>query len=216
MKIFFPIIVVIVLFSGCVSFEETPTVKVNPYITPTPTPTATPTPLPTETAPSDTPIVHTEETVQEFDENSHAQSYEDKSVAVEVNYRDYVDWFSNHNINIRSYTPLEYVCGQYTTDMLDDSTEAGFNAYYAAVTFKDGSGHALVSFKSTYAGMPSSWYFFEPQTNKLMTPETIDQSLNRVMGKKVEEVNIYGYYDDAGDTDPTTWRFMYPLYNKKY
>ena len=186
-----------------------------PRITSTPTPTAPPTPSPTETTPSVTPIVHIEEEVAEFDENSHAQSYEDKSVAVEVNYRDYVDWFRNHNLNIRSYTPFEYVCGQYTTDMIDDSIEEGFDVYYAAVTFKDGTGHAIVSFKSSSPGF-TSWYFFEPQTNNLITPEGLDQELNRAMGKKVDEVNIYGYYDDAGDTDPTTWRFMYRLYNKKY
>ncbi|MBE0522507.1 MAG: hypothetical protein IBX39_09625 [Candidatus Methanoperedenaceae archaeon] len=90
-----------------------------------------------------------------------------------------------------------------------------FNAYFAAVTFTDGSGHALVSFKSSSPGF-TSWYFFEPQNNKLMTPETIEQVLNRAMGKKVSEVNIYGYFDDAGDNDPASWRFAYPLYIRKY
>lgn len=214
MKIFFLIIVIVALFSGCVSFEESPPVKVIPRITSTPTPTAPPTPSPIETTPSVTPIIHIEEEVG-FNEKSHAQSYEDKSVAVEVDYREYVDWFRNHNLFIRSYTPFEYVCGQYTTDMIDDSIEEGFNVYYAAVTFKDGTGHALVSFKSSSPGF-TSWYFFEPQTNNLITPESLDSDLNRAMGKKVDEVNIYGYYDDAEDADPTTWRFMYPLYNKKY
>ncbi|MCX9013586.1 MAG: hypothetical protein OIN89_02130 [Candidatus Methanoperedens sp.] len=217
MKTLLITIVVLALFSGCISGEEAPDVT-TPDITaaPIPTLTPTPTPSPTETAPSETPVTNLEDKVQGFDGNSHAQSYENKSVAVEVDYRKYVDWFRNHNLFIRSYTPLEYVCGQYTVDMINDSKEAGFNAYFAAVTFTDGSGHALVSFKSTYAGMPSSWYFFEPQNNKLMTPETIEQVLNRAMGKKVEEVNIYGYFDDAGDTDPTSWRFAYPLYNRKY
>ena len=214
MKIFFPIIVIFALFSGCVSFEETPAGTVTPDITSTPIPIITPTPSPTETAPSGTPVVHTQEEVP-LDEDSHAQSYEDKSVAVEVNYREYVDWFKNHNLFIRAYTPLEYVCGQYTTDMIDDSVEAGFNAYYGAVIFKDGTGHALVSFKSSSPGF-TSWYFFEPQTNKLMTPESLGGDLNRAMGKKVDKVNIYGYYDDAGDTDPTSWIFAYSLYNRTY
>lgn len=208
-------IVVLALFSGCISGEDVP-VTTAPGITSTPIPTLTPPPSQTETAASETPVTYLEDEVPGFDGNEHAQSYENKSVAVEVDYRKYVDWFRNHNLFIRSYTPLEYVCGQYTVDMINDSLDAGFNAYFAAVTFTDGSGHALVSFKSTYAGMPSSWYFFEPQTNNLITPEGLDQELNRAMGKKVSEVNIYGYYDDAGDTDPTTWRFAYPLYNRKY
>lgn len=134
---------------------------------------------------------------------------------MEVNYREYVDWFKNHNLNIRAYTPDEYVCGQYTVDMINDSEKAGFRAYFAAVTFTDGTGHALVSFKSTVFDH-SSWYFFEPQNNNQMTPETLPKALNRNLGKTVKEVNIYGYFDDAGDKDPSTWRFYYPLYNKKY
>lgn len=121
----------------------------------------------------------------------------------------------NHNLNIRVYTPEEYVCGQYTVDMINDSEKAGYKVYFAAIGFSDGTGHALLSFKSTVFGT-SSWYFFEPQTNNLMTQETLAQELNRDMGKKVIEVNIYGYFDDAGDSDPATWRFAYPLYNKKY
>ena len=140
---------------------------------------------------------------------------ENHSVAIEVNYRHYVDWFLLNNNNIRYYTPDEYVCGQYTVDMINASEKAGFKAYFGAIMFSDGTGHALVSFKSTFSGY-TSWYFFEPQTNKIMTEQTINQILEQNMGKKVTEVTVYGYYDDAGDKDPATWRFAYPLYNKKY
>ncbi|MCZ7382229.1 MAG: hypothetical protein O8C64_11755, partial [Candidatus Methanoperedens sp.] len=130
-------------------------------------------------------------------------------------YREYVDWFRNYNLNIRAYTPQEYVCGQYTADMIAASEKAGYKAYFAAVTFSDGTGHAIVSFKSTVLGF-TSWYFFEPQTNELITPETLKDMLNQNMGKDVTRVDIYGYFDDAGDKDPATWRFAYPLYSKNY
>jgi hypothetical protein len=142
-------------------------------------------------------------------------SKENLSVAVEVDYRKYVDWFNTYNLNIRAYTPQEYVCGQYTVDMINASKKAGFHAYFAAVKFSDGTGHALVAFKSTRFNY-TSWYFFEPQTNDQMTTETIAQILNEKMGRTVTEVFVYGYFDDAGDKDPTTWRFAYLLYNKKF
>jgi len=50
----------------------------------------------------------------------------------------------------------------------------------------------------------------------MMTEQTIMQILQQNMGKKVTEVTVYGYYDDAGDKDPATWRFASPLYNQKY
>lgn len=102
-----------------------------------------------------------------------------------------------------------------TVDMINDSAKAGYKVYFAVITFTDGSGHALVSFKSTVFGY-SSWYFFEPQTNKLMSQESIAQVLNQNSGKTVAKVNVYGYFDNAGGKDPTTWRFAYPLYTKKY
>lgn len=152
------------------------------------------------------------ENVSTLNEKVHSP-YE--SPALEVNFREYVDWFKNYNLNIRAYTPEEYICGQYTVDMINASEKAGYRAYFAAVRFSDGTGHALVSFKSTVLGF-SSWYFFEPQTNSQMTPETLGQKLGRNMGKTVAEVTVYGYFDDAGDKDPSSWRFAYPLYNKKY
>ncbi len=144
-----------------------------------------------------------------------ARPEENLSEAVEVNYREYVDWFKNYNIHIRGYTPEEYVCGQYTVDMINASKNAGFKAYFGAIKFSDGSGHALVAFKSTQFGS-TSWYFFEPQTNNQMTLQVIKAVLQEKMGKTVTEVTIYGYYDDAGDKDPATWRFAYPLYDWKY
>lgn len=69
-----------------------------------------------------------------------------------------VEVFMAYNLNIRGYTPDEYVCGQYTVDMINASKKAGFKAYFGAIRFSDGTG----------------------------------------------------------DKDPTTWRFAYPLYNKKY
>ncbi len=143
------------------------------------------------------------------------QPEENYSEAVEVDYREYVDWFMSYNINIRGYTREEYVCGQYTVDMLNASKKAGFKAYFGAVRFSDGTGHALVAFKSTFSGY-TSWYFFEPQTNNRMTPQTINGILQEKMGETVTEVTVYGYYDDGGDKDPATWRFAYPLYNQKY
>lgn len=126
-----------------------------------------------------------------------------------------VEVFMAYNLNIRGYTPDEYVCGQYTVDMINASKKAGFKAYFGAIRFSDGTGHALVAFKSTHFDY-TSWYFFEPQTNNQMNPQTIKEVLQEKMGKTVAEVKVYGYYDDAGDKDPTTWRFAYPLYNKKY
>jgi hypothetical protein len=49
-----------------------------------------------------------------------------------------------------------------------------------------------------------------------MTLQVIKAVLQEKMGKTVTEVTIYGYYDDAGDKDPATWRFAYPLYDRKY
>ncbi|MEQ9730577.1 MAG: hypothetical protein ABOK23_08220 [Candidatus Methanoperedens sp.] len=206
-------IFIFVLFTGCITTEEglnTSTVPQNP------SPTPYPTPVPGTIA-SYTPaaIVQPTEVVQKVDDKPSASLYENRSNAMEVNYRAYVDWFRNHNLNIRSYTPLEYICGQYTADMINASEKAGYKAYFAAVTFSDGSGHAIVSFKSTVLGS-TSWYFFEPQTNNLMTPETLGEELDKNMGKTVVEVNIFGYFDDAGDKDPSTWRFAYPLFNKRY
>lgn len=231
-KYYMLVIFIVVLFTGCLSHEDdvqaskTPEITASPAtpaITPAPPPSSL-TPSPAPSAPAATATVHTPtptatvqpaETTQKFDEKAHASLYENKSVAVEVDYRKYVDWFRDYNLNIRSYTPQEYVCGQYTVDMINASEKAGYKAYFAAVRFSGGTGHALVSFKSTFSGF-TSWYFFEPQTNNLLTPEGLAQELNRNMGKKVTEVNIYGYFDDAGDNDPSSWRFAYPLYNKKY
>jgi uncharacterized protein YcfL len=160
-----------------------------------------------------TPVVQPSATVQEQYEKAPLQK--NFSEAVEVDYRKYVDWFMSYNLNIRGYTPDEYVCGQYTVDMINASLKAGFKSYFGAIRFSDDTAHALVAFKSTQFGY-TSWFFFEPQTNNQMTPQTISQNLQEKMGKKVTEVTVYGYYDDAGDKDPTTWRFAYPLYNKKY
>ncbi|MDD5615811.1 MAG: hypothetical protein PHH85_06365 [Candidatus Methanoperedens sp.] len=149
---------------------------------------------------------------EQYKEPTQQENY---STAIEVNYREYVDWFLLNNNNIRYYTPDEYVCGQYTVDMINASEKAGFKAYFGTIRFSDGTGHALVAFKSTFSGY-TSWYFFEPQTNKIMTEQTIGHILQQNMGKKVTEVTVYGYYDDAGDKDPASWRFAYPLYTKKY
>ncbi len=152
-------------------------------------------------------------TIRKQYENSPPQ--ENYSDAVEVNYREYVDWFMAYNLHIRGYTENEYVCGQYTVDMINASKHAGFKAYFGAITFSDGTGHALVAFRSTHFSY-TSWYFFEPQTNNQMNPQTIKEVLEDNMGKTVTEVRVYGYFDDAGDKDPTTWRFAYPLYDQKY
>lgn len=206
------LLILILLFAGCITSEERLDASKAPEAIPSLIPALSPSPTPLP-SPTDT-IQHTE-IIQKIDENAHVSLYENKSVAVEVNYRNYVDWFGNYNLNIRSYTPQEYVCGQYTADMVNASEKAGYKAYFAAVRFSDGSGHALVSFKSTVLGF-TSWYFFEPQTNNLLTPETLGQELGKNLGKKVTEVTIYGYFDDANDKDPASWRFAYPLYNKKY
>lgn len=212
------IILIFVLFAGCITTEEGQDTSEAPVVTqsPTPSPSAGPAPSATVTVHTLPPTAAVQHTgiVQKIDEKAHA-SYENRSIAVEVNYREYVDWFRNYNLNIRAYTPQEYICGQYTADMINASEKAGYKAYFAAVRFSDNTGHALVSFKSTVLGF-TSWYFFEPQTNNLLTPETLQQELGDNMGKRVIEVNIYGYFDDAGDKDPASWRFAYPLYNKKY
>lgn len=229
-KYYILVIFIFVLFSGCITAESgvhtsnasLTTSPAAPEITLTPVPSPPPSPAPS--APVVTVTIHTPTptatvqpvgTPQKLDEKAHVSLYENSSVAVEVDYRKYVDWFRDYNLNIRSYTPQEYICGQYTVDMINASEKAGYKAYFAAVRFSDGTGHALVSFKSTFSGY-TSWYFFEPQTNNLLTPEGLAQELNRNMGKIVTEVNIYGYFDDANDNDPSSWRFAYPLYNKKY
>jgi len=207
---YIPVLLIFVLFAGCITADNAQFAPSNK-----PEVSLSPTPSPSPNVSVVTATVQPTGSIQKLDEKAHVSPSENKSIAVEVNYREYVDWFMNHNLNIRAYTPEEYVCGQYTVDMINDSEKAGYKAYFAAVTFSDGTGHSLVSFKSTIFGY-TSWYFFEPQTNNQMTPETLAQELNQNMGKKVTEVNIYGYFDDAGDKDPTTWRFAYPLYNKKY
>lgn len=231
-KYYMLVIFIFVLFAGCITSEDGVQASKTPEITASPAaPAITPvqpasslTPDPAPSAPAATVTVHVSTptvtaqpawTPQKLDEKSYASPYENKSVAVEVDYRNYVDWFRNYNLNIRSYTPQEYICGQYTVDMINASEKAGYNAYFAAVRFSDSTGHALVSFKSTFSGY-TSWYFFEPQTNDLLTPEGLAQEFNRNMGKTVTEVTIYGYFDDANDNDPSSWQFAYPLYNKKY
>ncbi len=196
-------ILIFVLIAGCITAEKNPNNSVVPQIV-SPTSSASPTPGLT------TPEATIQPTVQQLDSSSQQENY---SVAVEVNYREYVDWFRNYNLNIRAYTPNEYICGQYTADMINASAKAGYHAYFAAVTFSDGSGHAIVSFKSNVSGF-SSWYFFEPQTNKLMTPETLGQELERNIGRKVVEVEVYGYFENAGT--PSSWWFKYPLFDKIY
>ncbi|MCZ7384876.1 MAG: hypothetical protein O8C63_09045 [Candidatus Methanoperedens sp.] len=203
------LILLLVLFSGCIGGNKANETVMAPSYSPTPTPFA----VKTVQAPVPTPTILPTEIIPKTDEK-HANA-DNRSIAVEVNYREYVDWFRNYNLNIRAYTPQEYVCGQYTADMIAASEKAGYKAYFAAVTFSDGTGHAIVSFKSTVLGF-TSWYFFEPQTNELITPETLKDILSQNMGKDVTRVDIYGYFDDAGDKDPATWRFAYPLYSKNY
>lgn len=191
------------VLGGCITAEKSLNNSITPHIT-SPAPPASPAPALT------TPEATIQPTVQKLEAPSQQDNY---SVAVEVDYRAYVDWFRNYNLNIRAYTPNEYICGQYTADMINASAKAGYKAYFAVVTFSDGPGHAIVSFKSNVSGF-SLWYFFEPQTNKLMTPETLGQELERSIGKKVVEVKVYGYFENAGD--PSTWNFAYPLFNKNY
>jgi hypothetical protein len=203
------ILLLVVLFSGCIGWNKAlnEPVIIEPSYSPTPTPFAV------VQAPAPTPAIKPTEIIPNPEEKN--ANVDNRSVAVEVNYREYVDWFRSYNLNIRAYTPQEYICGQYTADMIAASEKAGYNAYFAAVTFSDGTGHALVSFKSTVLGF-TSWYFFEPQTNKLITPDTLKNVLHQNMGKTVTRVDVYGYFDDAEDKDPATWQFAYPLYSKNY
>ncbi len=202
------LILLLVLFSGCIGGNK----ALNEQVI-EPSYSSTPTPFAVVQVPASTPAIKPTEITPKPEEKN--ANIDNRSVAVEVNYREYVDWFRSYNLNIRAYTPQEYICGQYTADMIAASEKAGYNAYFAAVTFSDGTGHALVSFKSTVFGF-TSWYFFEPQTNELMTSETLKNVLNQNMGKTVTRVDIYGYFDDAGDNDPATWQFAYPLYSKNY
>ncbi len=202
------LVFVFVITAGCIATKSEPG-----FSTAAPAPVMTTEVQPVITEEKSSP---TEEIIQKkIVIPEELSSNENMSVAVEVDYRKYVDWFMTYNLNIRAYTPEEYVCGQYTVDMINASKKAGFHAYFAAVKFSDGTGHALVAFKSTISDYPS-WYFFEPQTNDMMTPQTIAQILNDKMGQTVTEVFVYGYFDDAGDKNPATWRFNYPLYNKKF
>jgi len=211
---FIPEVLIFVLLAGCIATE--PGKQLEGTV-----------PQITEYFPGNVPAISRSETNTSAGEPSFtpsatlqkqyekAQPEENYSEAAEVDHREYVDWFMSYNINIRGYTPEEYVCGQYTVDMINASKKAGFKAYFGSIRFSDGTGHALVAFKSTFSGY-TSWYFFEPQTNNRMTPETIKGILQEKMGETVTEVTVYGYFDDAGDKDPATWRFAYPLYNKKY
>jgi hypothetical protein len=194
------------ILAGCIATEPASEQQQPLYSAPSPT-------VPLIPEITETSVVQpTPAAKEQYKEPPLQENY---STAIEVNYREYVDWFLLNNNNIRYYTPDEYVCGQYTVDMINASEKAGFKAYFGAIRFSDGTGHALVAFKSTFSGY-TSWYFIEPQTNKIMTEQTISQILQQNMGKKVSEVTVYGYYDDAGDKDPASWRFAYPIYNKKY
>jgi hypothetical protein len=200
------VVLVFVLLGGCIA--ELPADELKEQVLPDPSPGVPEIPKITSM-----PAVQPSATVWKQYETMQPQ--ENFSEAVEVIYREYVDWFKSYNIHIRHYTQDEYVCGQYAVDMINFSKNAGFKAYFAAIKFSDGTGHALVAFKSTQFGF-TSWYFFEPQTNNQMTPDSIKGVLQERMGETVTEVTVYGYYDDAGDKNPATWRFAYPLFNKKY
>ncbi len=200
-------ILAFILLSGCITNEDI-TVSNKPEVFQPPLPSPAVVPPVSTVTPGRT------DNIQEPGIKSPEASHNSSEIR-EVDYRKYVDWFKNHNVNIRHYSPEEYVCGQYTADMINDSKKAGYRAYFAAVKFSDGTGHALVSFKSTVLGT-TSWYFFEPQTNDLITPETLAEELGQGPGKTVTEVGIYGYFDDAGDKDPASWRFGDILYRKIY
>jgi hypothetical protein len=147
------VLLVFVLIAGCVAPDSDKTAaSTTPEVSPSPVPISmplnTPPASPAQAVSSPAATPQPAKIIQKLDEKAHASAYENKSVAVEVDYREYVDWFMAHNLNIRIYTPEEYVCGQYTVDMINDSAKAGYKAYFAAITFTDGSGHALLSFKS--------------------------------------------------------------------
>src|SRR3990170_1712592 len=110
-----------VLFSGCITTEKVvSTTRPEVY-----TPVATnPLPVITEA------LLH-----EKIPPEEKPNPKDNMSIAVEVNYRKYVDWFMAYNLNIRAYTPEEYVCGQYTVDMINASKKAGFNVYFAAVKY---------------------------------------------------------------------------------
>ncbi|VVB96364.1 Uncharacterised protein [uncultured archaeon] len=210
MRYYILFILAFILLSGCVTTDNIPSSNRTEVIQlPVPSST-TAVILPEAVVTPPWKAENIEEPGVKIPEASH-----NSSEAREVDYRKYVDWFKNHNNNIRAYSPEEYVCGQYTADMINDSKKAGYTAYFAAVKFSDGTGHALVSFKSTVLGT-TSWYFFEPQTNYQMTPETLAWELGQGLGKTVTEVDIYSYFDDAGDKDPASWRFGDILYRKIY
>ena len=209
------IVFILVLLAGCITPGPAERAEQPYYSTPSPTVPVTPEITSTSVVQTTPVTIFQTPPAVEVQYKEPPKPDENHSVAIEVNYREYVDWFLLNNNNIRYYTTDEYVCGQYTVDMINASEKAGFKAYFGAIMFSDGTGHALVSFKSTFSGY-TSWYFFEPQTNNRMTEQTISQVLQQNMGKKVTEVTVYGYYDDAGDKDPATWRFAYPLYTKIY
>ncbi len=205
-------VLIFILLAGCITAEhvnsvDQPVSQATESVPPIDVPVISP----TETATA----VAVQSSAAKQKQNMNTTQQENYSEVVEVNYRDYVDWFLSYNLHIRGYTPDEYVCGQYTVDMINASKTAGFKAYFGAIRFSDGTGHALVAFRSTQFST-TSWYFFEPQTNNRMTPETIKEVLNNKMGKTVTEVAVYGYFDDGEDKDPTTWRFAYTLYDRKY
>lgn len=209
------IVFILVLLAGCIAPEPAENPEQQYYSTPVLTVPATPE-ITTIPAVQITPVtIFQTPPAVDVQYKEPLKPEDNHSVAMEVNYREYVDWFLLNNNNIRYYTSYEYVCGQYTVDMINASEKAGFKAYFGTIRFSDDTGHALVGFKSTFSGY-TSWYFFEPQTNKIMTQQTISQIVQQNMGKKVNEVTVYGYFDDAGDKDPASWRFAYPLYNKKY
>lgn len=210
-------VLIFVLLAGCMASEPGKQENIVPQITEyVPTgnvPALSPSETITSAAVKPSSTITPSASIQ--NQYEKAQPGENYSEAVEVNYREYVDWFMAYNLHIRAYTPDEYICGQYTVDMINASKKAGFKAYFGSISFSDGTGHALVAFKATHFSY-TSWYFFEPQTNNQMNPQTIKEVLQEKMGETVTEVTVYGYFDDGGDKDPATWRLDYPLYNRKY
>ncbi|MCZ7380064.1 MAG: hypothetical protein O8C64_00595, partial [Candidatus Methanoperedens sp.] len=107
------LILLLVLFSGCIGGNKALN---EPVMTPLYSSTPTPLAVKTVQAPVPTPTISPTEITPKTEEKH--ENAGNRSIAVEVNYREYVDWFRNYNLNIRAYTPQEYVCGQYTADMI--------------------------------------------------------------------------------------------------
>ena len=87
------LILLLVLFSGCIGGNKALN---EPVIQPSYSPTPTPFAVKTVQTPGPTPAIKPTEIIIKTEEKH--ENPDNRSVAVEVNYREYADWFRSYNL----------------------------------------------------------------------------------------------------------------------